>query len=765
MTKHYLKVALRNLSNYKTQTIISVASIGVSVAIFSIISTFILNINGDPLLRQDYVKDAVLMYLRADGDTNGMSFGTINSSDLSGSQFNSIEKIFLPDHEKKSVTVSGDTPEPASASTLRVDPDFLAWGGYESAITNKTARTIANDEVIISEKLGDKLFGNYKYAPGKQIKVLYNDEDNSELRTYTVVDVVASFSINDNKLPDGIGIFHSDDFSSDHQSMMAYIQLRPGKSLNDVADELIPCLNVSPSDINLWRYEAWAGKSNLITTIISRAIMFFLYMFVIVSLSSALRQWLQLFAMRHREVAIRKSLGSKKTDIFRLLMAEEMISMVSAVVVTLVCNVLVFSFLENNFQEVIDAVGFNKPRVFLLTGGCYLSIIAICIMATIYAVDHISPDRGGLALQMKPSKHKLRNIGICLQLIISIVFLSITAVFAIGLTHIEEQMGIPADKSRYEGGLVVRADRMSESGTLQVAEGLSKLRSVAHIMNATVTPATLELADSTVETPRMYLQENNDVVDFHDLNVHRLAPGKSLTRYVLVDEEIKDKMNDVGEWDSGKAIINGDQYEIAGWYERMPFCDRPSIIVTDPAKNKIGTCHFYILPYDGMARQAKSDVKELMSRIAPERFDAYPKDLSFELLGEYNSMKSVCAIIYIMLGISMMTTVATIYAAISLDTRRRRKEMALRKINGAKSKDICRIFAKTYMTIMGISILIALPLSWMSIEGLNETFGFETSPLITSFTALTICVAAVAATLFRKIRDVMNVDPVTYLKD
>lgn len=109
--------------------------------------------------------------------------------------------------------------------------------------------------------------------------------------------------------------------------------------------------------------------------------------------------------------------------------------------------------------------------------------------------------------------------------------------------------------------------------------------------------------------------------------------------------------------------------------------------------------------------------------------------------------------------------VATIYAAISLDTRRRRKEMALRKINGAKSKDICRIFAKIYLIIMGISILIALPISWMIIVALNETFNFGTSPFTASVISVLVCVAAIFLTLYWKIKNVMNVDPVTYLKD
>ena len=47
MIKHNLIVALRNLAKYRSQTVISVASIGVSVTIFALISCIMFNISGD----------------------------------------------------------------------------------------------------------------------------------------------------------------------------------------------------------------------------------------------------------------------------------------------------------------------------------------------------------------------------------------------------------------------------------------------------------------------------------------------------------------------------------------------------------------------------------------------------------------------------------------------------------------------------------------------------------------------------------------------
>lgn len=499
--------------------------------------------------------------------------------------------------------------------------------------------------------------------------------------------------------------------------------------------------------------------------IISRAIMFFLYLFVIVSLSSALRQWLQLFTLRQREIAIRKSLGSKKIHILLMFITEELVSITTAFLLTTLCCLLALSFLENNFQEILDTMNFERGKIFSLMLYCYLSIMVICLIADWYTVEQLSSNKSGLALKMKPKKHRLRNIGICIQIVICIIFLSVTTVFALGFNRIERHLGIPSDKSRYERGLLIHADRMPESQILQIAEGLEHIESVGQVINVATAGISIEYADSTRYIASAYFQRGNDVVNFYNMNIDYLNHQKSLQRYVLVSLEIKEKMMDIGEWDTGKIMVDGIQYDIAGWFDQMPFWGTRAVILTDPSKDSDYECHFYILPKEGMESEAKQDIRDLVASIAPERLDAYPKSLSFELLGQYKSVTSIRTIVYVMLGISMITTVATIYAAISLDTRRRRKEMALRKINGAKSKDICRIFAKIYLIIVSISILIALPISWMILVALNETFNFESSPLITSAISVLVCVVAIFLTLYWKIKDVMNVDPVTYLKD
>lgn len=132
---------------------------------------------------------------------------------------------------------------------------------------------------------------------------------------------------------------------------------------------------------------------------------------------------------------------------------------------------------------------------------------------------------------------------------------------------------------------------------------------------------------------------------------------------------------------------------------------------------------------------------------------------------QFNSMKLLRNTMYIMLAISLLTTCSAIYSAITLDTRRRRKEMALRKINGAKPKNIRKIFIRAYIILLAICTAVGLPVSLILLDEINSGFGFETSPILACLITAIVIVLVVLVTIYWKIKEVMSVDPVTYLKD
>lgn len=66
--------------------------------------------------------------------------------------------------------------------------------------------------------------------------------------------------------------------------------------------------------------------------------------------------------------------------------------------------------------------------------------------------------------------------------------------------------------------------------------------------------------------------------------------------------------------------------------------------------------------------------------------------------------------------VSLIITLLGVYSAITLDTERRQKEVAIRKVNGAGLKQIIILFARTYIYQLVLSAAIAFPLCYAILQ-------------------------------------------------
>ena len=99
------------------------------------------------------------------------------------------------------------------------------------------------------------------------------------------------------------------------------------------------------------------------------------------------------------------------------------------------------------------------------------------------------------------------------------------------------------------------------------------------------------------------------------------------------------------------------------------------------------------------------------------------------------------------------------------EVNRRRKELAIRKVNGATMKDILRIFLKDVLRIALPAILLGCGISYFVAEHWQQQF-VEKIPLsawIFLAGALFVCLVVLICIVYR-IWDVANEDPVDSLK-
>ena len=103
--------------------------------------------------------------------------------------------------------------------------------------------------------------------------------------------------------------------------------------------------------------------------------------------------------------------------------------------------------------------------------------------------------------------------------------------------------------------------------------------------------------------------------------------------------------------------------------------------------------------------------KDIEAEMAGEINQYLPQNEPFEFISLYREQIGLRTISLIWLfivcsSICLLITMLGIYGAISIDTVRRQKEVAIRKINGARLLNIYWLFGKTYLILFLISSIL-----------------------------------------------------------
>lgn len=104
-----------------------------------------------------------------------------------------------------------------------------------------------------------------------------------------------------------------------------------------------------------------------------------------------------------------------------------------------------------------------------------------------------------------------------------------------------------------------------------------------------------------------------------------------------------------------------------------------------------------------------------------------------------NNMKGI--ILFFSL-VSLIITLLGVYSAITLDTERRQKEVAIRKVNGAGLKQIIILFARMYICLLVFSAAIAFPLCYTILQSWKSMYivFFNDGPLFWVLIFITVAI-------------------------
>jgi ABC-type lipoprotein release transport system permease subunit len=132
-----------------------------------------------------------------------------------------------------------------------------------------------------------------------------------------------------------------------------------------------------------------------------------------------------------------------------------------------------------------------------------------------------------------------------------------------------------------------------------------------------------------------------------------------------------------------------------------------------------------LFKYEGDWKICMEKIKKIIEKEIPGRHYLY-----YNMEEEYDKyFKSENTLLAILTVVSLVCIIVCIFgfvSMVSLTCEERRKEIAIRKINGATIKDILDIFFKEYLTLLAIGALIAFPVGYIIMKRWLQNYVIQT---------------------------------------
>ena len=766
MLFHYLKVSFRQLMKNKVQYTLSILGIAIGLLCFSVFNYY-LRETFDQYKAWPNYKNMAHFYIDSGKDQVRWALDEPTLQQLIERPVAGIEKIAYLKRTSLPLSFFKDGREvTVSQSVYAINTDFIETFSLQT-IDKKTPELLS-DRVLISQTYARNLFGD-ENPVGKEIRLSWDENSSS---TYTVSGVLRDFS------PQLQKAYETNDVYILYEA--AIHENFAGSHL--FSPTILCAKNVSLKEINQrlkGRFPSYSEKEQeIIVKSISepgnpseRLVRFTILLLASLILISAMINFLkftiQSFVSRTRELSLRKSFGSNNIRLFAMLFTEVLIVLVLSMIASYFVTKLFIWFYYNYLPPTVVQRGLIQINEWSLFSQqveqmFYLLVISsiVCLLALIrikwtnIVVGIRSTGQG---------KHKLRNFFLCFQLIICFFFSGFSVVVAdLYLDHEKLRNKTLSDE---ECERIWHVQSMTnEQWFEQATEIISDIRSLNSVEDVLLYR---RLSTKTVLTDSGEFVARTSFVGgnygrFMNLPVSGRMPGNA--NEVAVSRSLKQALETAGSAENFR--IGDEYYRITGTYESLPFdlLESPpyseksfSIIIYIPENELAG---FYIKAIAGQEKKAREAILETIRKYIP----GFEKQLLVGMhdenrMSSFGSAKTASDLLLLLSIVSLLITSLGIYSAITLDTRSRRKEVAIRKINGAGKKEIALLFGKLYINLLIISAVIILPVDYLIGWKSGTPFSFF-HLLIT----VLIVSSIVFITVFWRIWQILKVNPAEVIK-
>jgi ABC-type antimicrobial peptide transport system permease subunit len=736
---HYQKIAFRNLWKYRSQTLISVIGLAVGFTCFTLAVLWIRY----EMTYDGFHRNADRIYCINVPDVrsiNGVSKITPRGlANYLKQTFPEIGCATTVIPTKPGVTVEYDDVE-IPANYVSIDSSFL--GLFDIGIVEGSMDFLipGSKNIAVTREKSLQLFGN-ESPVGKIVKFPQYAH-----RKYTICAVVSGLSGHSNYTFDflfkegGIGytlieLMKGVDIDAFRKKLYAHEYIDDGKTV-------IREMTVTP--LTALRYEdPYQPRNVKFGHIIIFAVAGLLL--VLCTLFNYLTLFICRLRIRERELALRRIYGSSVKSLFALLSVE----FAHILIVACLLGVFLIYWVFPSFQ-ILSEVKMGLYDIYfeycIYTGGIIFISLAIFLLIFCWRRLHFAVGRN--------NKKLFRKTSVTVQIIISLGFIFCTAVIIKQMYYLRHtDLGF-SFKNR--GAIVL--DSMIDVFYNQINQ-------IPEITETAVAPTPLlpvihsnrmdvSIWDGKPDSEKTVHMEGLSIserfISFYELELldGEILSERDDSKYVLINEaaaKVFNWHNPVGK-SFDKYTVKGVIKDIYNFTPTIPAEPFYYMLNTDNKENVT-----LLFKYrEGTWQTCRDKIVQIIKKIHPKINPSRIFESMFSADKEYdNLLKSENALLKILTFISIVCVIIGIFGFVSivlLTCEERRKEIAVRKVNGATVKDILDLFFREYFLLFFIGASIAFSVGYYIMRIWLEQYIRQTA--ISAWIYLSIVVFLMLAVIF-----------------
>ena len=782
MLLHNLKVALRNILKYKVQTLGSILSLAIGMVTLAVVHSFLQNFRMPSISHEAYY-DRVYT-IRFDSIQKRQTDDPINANgDIiraikANGGLRCIEQgpyaYGLMSGGSAEFTLSDKTKRKMQMEPILIERHYPNFAGYRSAITGEKIKVLDTHDAIIGEKLARQIFGD-KNPVGTSVNLMKGD-DNYQLR---IVDVYQDLSLNEiNGRPTALYFSpcEFEDMNFDQYfARQLYVVLKEGSTPQQLEAEANGRLkplglktNIRPLKEQLDEENASSATGCSITYLISSLIL-------LAAIIGFMRMHAQLFWMRRREISLRITNGATRLQLFSMFATEVVMIVLMAYIMAVFMGAWICDYLAMpQFAEIMFELG-TISHLYLYSLVIGLVVIVLCLAVIWIVLSRICRRTQTLDSGMRRSHNNwFRNTMLCVQVIISMFFLGVTFCLLCWAGKMAEYNHIPDDERPYKQSLYMQTYDAENSQRLRdklihlpqverwipYSWGYWKIDELAE--NEEFSKAVWQ-GDRIVTHYCIRNTSDTSLLDFMKIKVN-WKPKADKKKCILVNEELYKHMRQHRVAPNDMLTIDNDSYKIAGTFQSIPYVqnmkyDMYTFIVIDP-KFSYETNDYILVAKPGEYKEMEVAVDRTIQQLEPTVVAQMSTNLRNRIAFEMFMVEILQSIAWALAVVSLAICLISIFSTVMLDTETRKKEVAIRKVNGALTKDIAKLFGRTYMLICIIAMVFAVVAMLLFHVVLSQIFDMvEINPVVPILMGVLVVAVFIVVIIAWQVHKTMKVDP------